>query len=261
MKTLVSAIAVTAIAGSAFGLADTIDRTNYPIYDENNLPDFVSIEKFELDARVDSRVGTPIFDGMGSDDGFGSGYLASPLGTGTLGIEDYVTSLGDGASDGVDGTGNSTFSLIEFGFVGGAEDLADPTGNTGGILFVDSFFTDFSLAGGFGLSLAQGGNFIYTITINDPANTQFANEGLLVLTANTDPAIGPVSGGQWFLSDKVAEAGAHGQFAETAITGAKTFDYGAGPVPINYISRLNVPTPGAAALFGIAGLAGIRRRR
>jgi uncharacterized protein (TIGR03382 family) len=32
-------------------------------------------------------------------------------------------------------------------------------------------------------------------------------------------------------------------------------------VNLDFLFRLNVPTPGTAALFGLAGLAGIRRRR
>ncbi len=242
MKSLVSALAVTALAGSAFGLGETLDRTSHAVYNESNLPDYVTVTKTPIDGRIDTRAQTTVFDNVGG----GSGFLASPAASGSLGVEDYVTTLGDGASDGVDGSGNATFSLLELGFVGGVQ-------QAGGTIFFDFFHSDFSAATGFGVSFTSPGNFIYTISINNPGATQVPVEGLLLLTADTGTT------GQWFLSDQAFAAGSSGDWFD----GGKFFDYGAptGVQEIDWLSRLDVPTPGAAALFGIAGLAGIRRRR
>jgi hypothetical protein len=250
MKTLVSALAVAGLAGSAFGIsADTIDRTNQPMYDQSNLPAGVTITAIPLDGRVDDRVGSPIYENLAA----GSGYLANPAFSGTISIEDYATSLSDGASDGVDGTGGLTANLVEFGFVGGVSNT-----NTGKTVFFDFFDTNLAAVSGFGVTLANFGNFIYTITITDPNLNPVPVEGFMLMSS----AVG--TNAQHFLSDAAPAVGFTGKENEQFYgPGFFDFDYGNGngPVNIDFLFRLNVPTPGTAALFGLAGLAGIRRRR
>ncbi len=253
MKTLVSALAVASIAGSAFGLAssDTIDRSAYPIFDQSNLPAGSYITAEPLGSHtVGDRVGTPTYSNMGS----GSGFLANPGFSGTVSIEDYASSLSDGVSDGVDGTGGATFNLVEFGFVGGVT-AASATH----IAYFDFFDVAGNPVNGFGINFTNAGNFIYTIGIANPSAQQTPVEGLLRMA--TDPG----TFGQHFLSDATPTVGAKGTWNETLVYGAGFFDFdydnGNGVVNLDFLFRLNVPTPGSAALFGLAGLAGVRRRR
>lgn len=256
MKTLVSALAVAGIAGSAFGLtaSDTLDRSGYTIYDEANLPAGAAITATPIGDRVDDRLGVPAFTNMTVGNGAGSGYLANPAFSGTVSIEDYATNLGDGVSDGVDGSGGATSNLVEFGFIGGVA-----SGSVDRILFFDFFDVAGNFVDGFGVNLANFGNFIYTITIGDPANTLVPVEGLMRMATN------PGTNAQHFLSDAPATVGANGTWNEDLIYGPGFFDFdygnGNGVVNLNFLFRLNVPTPGTAALFGVAGLVGIRRRR
>lgn len=250
MKTLVSALAVAGLAGSAFGLsASTIDRTNYLMLDELNLPAGYTITATPIDSHESvERLGTPTFSNLTS----GSGYLASSPFDGTVSIEDYASSLSDGISDGVDGTGGATHPLVEFGFVGGAADL----GGTGKTIFFDFFDVNTNAVTGFGVTLANYGNYIYTITIGSPGTTQVPVEGFIAMST------APGTSAQHFLSDANPAPGWNGiENHQFYPPGFFDFDYGNGPVDINYLFRLNVPTPGTAALFGLAGLAGIRRRR
>lgn len=250
MKTLVSALAVAGLAGSAFGLsAQTIDRSGYTMYDEANLPAGVTITAVPIGDRLDDRAGTPVFQNLAA----GSGYLANAAFTGTISIEDYATSLGDGVSDGVDGSGGATFALLEFGFVGGVNNYGAGAGKT---VFFDFFDVSTAPVSGFGITFANFGNFIYTISIANPAAVQVPVEGFMAMSTPTGTRA------QHFLSDAIPVVGANGtENNQFYPPGNFDFDYGNGPVPINFLFRLNVPTPGTAALFGLAGLAGIRRRR
>jgi hypothetical protein len=251
MKTLVSALAVAGLAGSAFGLigADSIDRSNLPVFDQNNLPAGMSMNAAPIDGRIDDRVGTETYSNMSS----GSGYLANAAFSGTISVEDYATTLSDGASDGVDGTGGATFNLVEFGFVGGVA-----AGSVDKVVFFDFFDVAGNFVDGFGINFANFGNFIYTITIT-PGSVQAPVEGLLGMFTNAG------TNAQHFLSDATPTVGSKGTHNETLVYGPGFFDFdygnGNGVVNLDFLFRLNVPTPGTAALFGLAGLAGIRRRR
>jgi hypothetical protein len=250
MKTLVSAAAVTALAGSAFGLGETLDRTNTPIFTIDSPG--VSITKRDLTAPTPvGRAGVTVYEGLS-----GGGYVASAPSTGGLGVEDYGTVLSSsGAPNGTPTTQLDTFGLVEYGFAGGVT-------AANGILFFEFYYNNFSFAGSFGVQLPSAGNFIWTITIGNPAATQIPTEGYHQIFANNNPNIGPVTSGQWFLGPNGANP-TIGHNDSAWDNGS--FDYGTTTTPsvlaIGQSFRLNAPAPGAAALMGLAGLAGIRRRR
>jgi hypothetical protein len=231
MSTRHSALALIALAGAPVCHAGGFDPAGIPVWREAAPPAGVTITRVPLDEarRDDDRVGTTVFSHLD----IGAGYLAAPAASATLGIEDYVTSLGDGVSDGTDNTGGAITPLVEFGFVGG---VSQP----GGILFFQFFDTAAtSIIGEFGVQFAEGGDFFYTIAITDPATTPVPVEGILVVFTDS------LSFGRCFLSDADATAGANGPWAEDQITGPRVFDYGdgRGPVPINYNFRLNTTDP------------------
>lgn len=250
MKTLVSAAAVAALAGSAFGLGETLDRTNTPIFTIDTPG--ISITKRELSSQTPvGRATTTVYDGLG-----GLGYVASPAATGGLGVEDYGTTLSpSGAPNGSPTSAADTFGLVEYGFAGGVT-------ATGGVLFFEFYYNNFSFAGSFGVSFPSAGNFIWTIGITNPAATQIPTEGYHQVFANNNPGIGPVTSGQWFLNTGGANP-AIGHNDGAWDNGS--FDYGTTTTPsihaIGQSFSLVAPAPGAAALMGLAGLAGIRRRR
>jgi hypothetical protein len=262
MKTLVSAAAVAAIAGSAYGLGETLDRSNYPIYTASTPGiTLTALPMSSADRGPLSGQGTSVY---GWDDTTpdinGRGFVAAPAGTGILGVEDYGSTLSaSGPPNGTPTTQFGTMNAMSYEFVGGVTAI-------GGILFFDYFFNDFSFGNGFGIQFPSAGNFIWSITFN-PTGLIVPTEGYHVITANTNPNIGPVSSGQWFLSEFSADpSGFPGGIGHNDLAwDSGTFDYdGTGaspPVNIGYAFAIGVPTPGAVALMGIAGLAGVSRRR
>jgi hypothetical protein len=247
MKSLVSAGAVAALAGSAFGLGETLDRSGTPIWNSSTPGITITKQAVGSHSNLD-RQGTTVYDSMG-----GLGYVASPPASGTLGIEDYGTTLSpSGPPNGTPTTAFDTFHLCEYQFAGGVQ-------QPGGILFMSFFFNNFSFADSFGVSLSQAGNFLWTITIGNPAALNVPTEGFHLLSANTDTNIGILTTGQWFLNTSTFVghndgAWDNGSFSYSTTSGTIT-------APIHQSFEMQVPTPGALALFGVAGLAGIRRRR
>ncbi|MEM9410453.1 MAG: PEP-CTERM sorting domain-containing protein [Planctomycetota bacterium] len=150
-----------------------------------------------------------------------AGYLAFPAAAGVVGQDDYDTSA------------DTPFVLLEsFQFVGGVAELP------GGDLSFD--------IGGetFGVSLPEGGNFIWTITLTTP--TLVADSGLF-----TASAVGG-STGVLFLSDGIPAVG-------TTVTGsAFTGDF-------DHNFALNgtaaIPEPTSVAILSIVGLGLVSRRR
>jgi hypothetical protein len=261
MKTLVSAAAVAAIAGSAFGLGETLDRSSFPIYTIDTPG--ITITKAPLSGTTRGSLGsgTAATSVYGWDDNTassggpgtigGSGFLASPAGTGIIGIEDYGSTLS--ASGPPNGTPTNQFdsmNSLAYEFVGGVS-------ATSGILFFDFYYNDFSFGNGFGIQFPSAGAFIWTITF-DPTGFIVPTEGYHVITANSNPNIGPLSSGQWYLSDSGANP-IHG--TNDLAWDSGSFDYGSGTVDLGYLFALGVPTPGTVGLMGLAGLAGVSRRR
>jgi hypothetical protein len=257
MKTLVSAAAVAAIAGSAYGLGETLDRSSYPIYTIDTPG--ITMRAHALDGSDRAPLGGIGTSVYGWDDNVGSvagqGFLAAPAATGIIGIEDYGSTLSaSGPPNGAPTNQYGMMNSMSYEFLGGVSAV-------GQILFFDFFFNDFSIGNSFGVAFPQAGNFWWTITF-DPTGFILPTEGYHVMTANTDPNIGPVSTGRWFLSD-VGVAPLHG--TNDLAWDAGSFDYDGtgpnGPVDIGYLFAVGVPTPGTVALMGLAGLAGVSRRR
>jgi hypothetical protein len=244
MKSLVSAGAMAALAGTAFGMGETLDRSNATILTANTPGITITREEIGTHTNVD-RQGTAIYNTLVG------GYVASPPSSGTLGVDDYGTTLSpSGAPNGAPTTAFDTFHLCAYRFAGGVT-------AAGGVLFMDFFFNDFSFADSFGVQLNTAGNFIWTITIGNPGALNVPTEGFHLLSANTNTNIGPLTTGTWFLNSSVTAGHNDGAWDNGS------FDYGTptGVQPLYYGFELQVPTPGAMALFGVAGLAGIRRRR
>jgi hypothetical protein len=256
MKTLVSAAAVAAIAGSAFGLGETLDRSSFPIF-TTDTPG-ITITHTPLHEAATTRgplagLGTSVYGWDDTTPGYnyGSGYFASPPATGVNGFEDYGSTLSaSGPPDGTPTNQFDTMNTISYQFIGGSY-------TTNGIMFFDFYFNDFSYANGFGVSFGPYlGAYLWTITFGGSSVT-VPTEGYHAVVANTDSNIGTVTNGIWFLSDLGANpAVGHNDLAwDSGNTG------GTAPVNLGYLFALGVPTPGTAAVMGLAGLAGVTRRR
>ena len=153
--------------------------------------------------------------------GMAGPYSAFPEGS-ALGTANYTSTMA-GPSE----------LLTQFRFVGGVT-----VANTSlRFTFADSAAVELS---SFTVALPQGGNFNWTITLTEADSIDVANIGSLTI-AGVDGAVG-----RWFLTSTPASVG-----SQTPVTGAFIHAFELTTV---------VPTPGALALLGLAGLAGRRRR-
>lgn len=262
MKTLVSALAVASLAGAAFGfdeigprgnfnLANTVDRFNYL----GDITDLISIEATPIGHETGGRLATEY-----SAIQAGAGYVSSTStpASAVVGFNDYQFASNPGPF----GTplSNPVAGLETMRFVGGSV----AAGGKMDFVFLQN---DSSTATAFTITFANAGNFIYTFTIGTiPGGVYVPTEGLYYAQRNA----GSVSQVRQFYGGSTAGAGAPtigaqsvGGFSPPStdfVFTSATYNGGA-PTPISERFELNVPAPGAAALMGLAGLVGLRRRR
>jgi len=133
-------------------------------------------------------------------------------------------------------------ALDQFVFVGGVD-------QAGGVMFIDFFTSGGDYIDGFGVQLAEEGNFIWTIDLSE--TLMVASSGFVQMSIDDEDlaGAGSTAAGRWFLGNNGATIGDAGM-AE----GDPDFNYA-------FALNSNVPAPGALALLGLGGLGAARRRR
>ncbi len=247
MKTLVSALAVVSVAGSAFGLTQrslNLSETVDHIRDLGDITAFVTMEAAPIDSHVDER-GAPVYSSMvngpfGSTPNANLSWGAAGI-SGVVGVNDYGTTTGGGTPF-TPGT-NPLVRLDAMRFIGGVV-APGPVS----FFFVQN---DSTTALAFTVNLATAGNFIWTIGLTTLL-AEVPTEGFWVMQT--------VSGGP---NGNIFFHPAQPTVGYQSTANDDTFNYGGatGVQPISERFELQVPAPGAAALMGLAGLVGLRRRR
>lgn len=148
----------------------------------------------------------------------------------SAGVADY-TSISSG-----------DIALDQFVFVGGVD-------QAGGVVFIDFFTSAGDYIDGFGVQLAEEGNFIWTIDLNE--TLMVASSGLVQMSIDDEDlaGAGSTAAGRWFLGNNGATIGDAG-LAE----GDPDFNYA-------FALNSNVPAPGSLALLGLGAMSATRRRR
>jgi uncharacterized protein (TIGR03382 family) len=213
--------AVVLLAAGGTVLASPI----YGVYSSYNILDSESLTFTSLDQvaanPANALVAGPVYSNMNSGP---NGYVAFPAATGVLGFDDY------------DSINDAPIVMDSFQFVGGVSTV-------GGIMFVDFFDAGGVFVDGFGVALPSAGNFIWTISL--AGTVTVADAGLVQMTADA------ATTGLWFLGDGGPTIGSE-----------DVFNGGGGDGQFSHNFAINaVPTPGTAALLGLGGLIGFRRRR
>lgn len=153
-------------------------------------------------------------------------YNSFAAATGSVGFDDYGTAADD------------DIVLTSWRFVGGVQQV-------GGTMSFQFFDADQQFVDSFGIALPQAGNFIWTITIN--------SEVIIPANGIVQAVVGEDFTGQWFLGATPPTIGTNDDTFGGASGGALSHRF--------EINGVLVPTPGAVALLGMAGLAATRRRR
>ncbi len=220
--------ALACLAGNAVAgpvSLSNVDRSNYSYYQAIASPtssidrgvDPISLYS-DLDAGPDGYVSFPD-TAVDSD-----GVLEE------AGVADYASiSAGD-------------ITLNQFQFVGGVN-------QANGVVFFDFFTSAGDFIDGFGVQLAESGNFIWTIDLNE--SIDIASAGLIRMTIDDEDlaGAGSTAAGRWFLGNAGATIGDAG-LAE----GDPDFNFA-------FALNSNVPAPGTLAFLGLGGLCASRRRR
>jgi MYXO-CTERM domain-containing protein len=182
----------------------------------------ITVSAEPLDAPgFESRVGEVYSNILGPFSGF-------PARAGSLGFDDYSSTMA-----------NPVESMTIMKFVGGVT-----VANT--LLNVNFYNTSAVLVNSFSITLPQGGNFIWTITMGG-GGLDIPKDGIVELVAPQG------STGRWFLTPTAPSIGSTSQ-----TFGGATNSAGA---HLNHAFEIVTPAPGAAALLGLGGLVATRRRR
>ena len=210
------ALACVVVAGCACAAqADLLQLPDgAPVYNASNS----LITSLPLGAS-DPTDGVPVYSSIpGPYSAFAAGQFASR--------DDYVSNQG-----------GSTFNMDALRFAGGV--------TTAGMQ-LDFFLLDSAtnVVSSFGVTLPQGGDFIWTITVGSlPA----ATAGFLQIQTHS-----ATDSGRWFLT------------TTAAAPGSNSFSTGFGSTltpPQIATFELQTPAPGVLALMGLGGLVATRRRR
>lgn len=218
----IGALALCTTAGLASPvLSGSVDRSNYQIH-------------IGLAGSLNPAGLSSVYSDLDAGPG---GYVAFP--------DTAVDTDGDLESAGIaDYTSISSGDILldQFRFVGGVDQV-------GGTVFFDFFDSAGAFIDGFGITLNQAGNFIWTIDLATAIT--IAGDGLVQMSIDDEnlSGSGSTAGGRWFLGNAGATIGNAGD-AEAA-------------PDFNYAFELNssVPTPGVLSLLGLGGIAAGRRRR
>ena len=241
MKTVIALASVAGMAAAASAQVDlsSIDRSGYSIYGAEAR----SIATGALVGRTTSQYDNTTNAAEGY---FNIGGGADANGAlEVLGFDDYQS------------IATNNISLEEFVFVGGVNSSDPITGpGPGGVVFFDFFDSSGAFVDGFGTVLSDGGNFIWTITLNNPF--EIAAGGFVQMSYDDEDLAGTgtiAATGQWFAT------------ADDAIVGDNLLSNGfTSPdgTELNFafgITGTEIPAPGAMAVLGLGGLAAARRRR
>ncbi len=222
-KTTIAIGALTLCAGTVLASPVSytqLDRSNYRMYNgqSQNLRGTMTSLYSDLEPGADGFVSFP------------DTAVETDSELEVAGVADYNSvSAGD-------------IALDQFMFVGGV-DQAD------GVVFFDFFDSSGALVDGFGVAMAEAGNFIWTIDLTD--TMMISSSGFVQMSIDDEglAGTGSTAAGRWFLGNNGATIGDAGS-AE-------------GDPDFNFAFALNsaVPTPSSLALLGMGGLCAARRRR
>lgn len=215
-KTAIATIIAAAGIASADVNLESVDRSGYQTF---------TASATEIGTQNRGGVAPTQYDNIAAGPG---GYVAfPPSNTNPIGTADYQS------------VATNNIVMDEFQFVGGVDAV-------GGTVFFDFFDAGGNFVDGFGVSLSEAGNFIWTIDL--AGAFEAASGGFVQMSVDDGGFVVPNA--QWFLSDGAPAVG--DALAEDA-GGGNNFNFA--------IVGSEVPAPGAVALLGLGGLVASRRRR
>ncbi|MEM1185787.1 MAG: hypothetical protein AAGI53_12410 [Planctomycetota bacterium] len=240
MKNVIALVSIAGIAAaaSAVDFATDIDRSGYEIVGATG----VSLD----DGRV-VRTTSQYDNTNAATEGFfniqGTQNINTELEV--LGFDDYSS------------IATNNILLEEFTFVGGVNSAGTFGPGPGGVVFFDFFDSSGAFVDGIGVILPEGGNFIWTLTAATPF--EIAADGFVQMSFDDEDLFSTgttAQTAQWFSTADdalVGDNGLNNGFVSPGTGADLNFAFA--------ITGTEVPTPGAAAVLGLAGLAATRRRR